>query len=73
MVSDCWHKHSLLTQTFRDFEIFISDNASSDSTPQICRAYAQRDRRIRYVRNQLNLGAIANFNLVFELSRAPLF
>jgi glycosyltransferase involved in cell wall biosynthesis len=64
---------SLLTQTFRDFEIIISDNASSDSTPQICRAYAQRDRRIRYVRNQRNLGAIANFNLVFELSRAPLF
>ena len=36
-------------------------------------AYAQRDRRIRYVRNQLNLGSIANFNRVFELSRAPLF
>ena len=33
----------LLKQTFRDFEIIISDNASSDSTPQICRAYAQRD------------------------------
>ena len=64
---------SLLAQTFRDFEIIISDNASSDSTPQICRAYARRDRRIRYVRNSRNLGAIANFNRVFELSRAPLF
>ena len=39
----------LLTQTFRDFEIIIGDNASSDRTPQICHAYAQRDHRIRYV------------------------
>jgi glycosyltransferase involved in cell wall biosynthesis len=63
----------LLAQTFRDFEIIISDNASSDRTPQICRTYAQRDHRIRYVRNQRNLGLIANFNLVFELSSTPLF
>jgi glycosyltransferase involved in cell wall biosynthesis len=63
----------LLSQTFRDFEIIISDNASSDRTPQICQAYAQRDHRIRYFRNQHNLGSIANFNRVFELSRAPLF
>jgi glycosyltransferase involved in cell wall biosynthesis len=63
----------LLAQTFRDFEILISDNASSDRTPQICSDYEQRDSRIRYFRNERNLGAIANYNRVFELSKAPLF
>src|SRR5690242_19524715 len=64
---------SLLAQTFRDFEILICDNASSDRTPQICREYERRDPRIHYARNSRNLGAIANFNRVFELSNAPLF
>ena len=63
----------LLAQTFSNFEIIISDNASTDRTSEICHAYAKRDCRIRYVRNQQNLGAIANFNRVFELSTAPLF
>jgi len=64
---------SLLAQTFKDFEILICDNASSDRTSQICRAYQRREPRIRYVRNSKNLGAIANFNRAFELSNAPLF
>ena len=64
---------SLLAQTFRDFEILICDNASSDRTPQICCEYERRDSRIRYTRNERNVGAIANFNRVFALSTAPLF
>lgn len=64
---------SLLAQTFRDFEILICDNASSDRTPEICCEYERRDSRVRYTRNARNLGAIANFNRVFELSTAPLF
>jgi glycosyltransferase involved in cell wall biosynthesis len=64
---------SLLAQTFADFEILICDNASSDGTPQICGEYERRDSRIRYIRNKRNVGAIANFNRVFELSAAPLF
>src|SRR6201989_1217698 len=64
---------SLLTQTFKDFEILICDNASSDRTPQICLEYERRDSRIHYIRNERNLGAIANFNRVFELSTASLF
>lgn len=64
---------SLLAQTFADFEVLICDNASSDRTPQICREYERRDGRIRYFCNSRNLGAIANFNRVFELSKGPLF
>jgi glycosyltransferase involved in cell wall biosynthesis len=64
---------SLLAQTFGDFEILICDNASGDQTSEICREYERRDSRIRYFRNSRNLGAIANFNWVFELSKAPLF
>ena len=62
-----------LAQTFEDFEIVVSDNASTDFTAEICRSYAERDRRIHYFRNERNLGAIPNFNRVFELSQSPLF
>lgn len=49
---------SLLRQTFRDFELIISDNASTDRTEEICRGYAATDDRIRYYRNQKNMGAV---------------
>ena len=61
-----------LAQTFQDFEIIVCDNASTDRTAEICRSFAQRDPRIRYYRNEKNLGAIPNFNRVFELSRSRL-
>jgi len=64
---------SLLAQTFCDFEIIISDNASSDATPEICRDYAARDPRIRYVRHDTNRGAAWNFNYVFSLARGVYF
>lgn len=64
---------SLLNQTYCDFELIISDNASTDGTMQICQEYAARDPRIRYYRNQLNTGAAANFNRVFELARGEYF
>jgi glycosyltransferase involved in cell wall biosynthesis len=63
----------LLAQTFGNFELIVCDNASTDRTSQICRDYANRDARIRYFRNDCNLGAIANYNRTFELSAAPLF
>lgn len=65
----------LLAQTFGDFEIVIGDNASTDCTQAICHDYMRREPRIRYVRHGHNLGAVANFNRVFELSTAtaPLF
>ncbi len=64
---------SVLGQTFRDFELIISDNASTDATEEICRSYAERDQRVRYYRNASNIGAPRNFNRAFELARAPYF
>jgi glycosyltransferase involved in cell wall biosynthesis len=64
---------ALLAQTFRDFELVIADNASTDATGEICRSYAAVDPRIRYHRNSVNLGAGRNYNLVVELARGELF
>lgn len=64
---------SLLSQTFQDFEIVISDNASTDDTERVCREYEKSDSRIRYFRNDRNMGVAYNFRRVFELSRAPYF
>jgi glycosyltransferase involved in cell wall biosynthesis len=64
---------SLLTQTMDDFELVISDNASTDKTEDICRDYAKRDARLQYHRNSENVGGAANFRRVFELTRAPVF
>ncbi len=64
---------SVLNQTFGDFELIISDNASSDATPDICREYAQKDARIRYFRNKQNIGAAPNYNRVFALARGAYF
>jgi glycosyltransferase involved in cell wall biosynthesis len=55
---------SLLAQTFTDFELIISDNASTDSTETICRKYVLKDLRIRYVRQRENIGPTANFEIV---------
>ena len=51
----------LLAQSFPDFNLIISDNASTDSTEAICREYAEKDNRIQYIRQPVNLGAKANF------------
>lgn len=64
---------SLLAQTFGDLEIVISDNGSTDGTQEICRAYAARDRRVRYYRQHVNRGAGWNFSEVFRLSRGEFF
>ncbi|MQA03025.1 MAG: glycosyltransferase [Streptosporangiales bacterium] len=64
---------ALLGQTYRDFELIISDNASTDATRQICARYAERDDRIRYFRQPTNTGAAENHNFVFRQARGELF
>ncbi len=64
---------SLLAQDYEPLELIISDNASTDDTSLICLEYAARDARIRYCRNETNVGAIRNFNLVFELATGKYF
>ena len=59
----------LLGQTFTDFELVIADNASTDGTEAICREYVARDPRVRYHRNERNLGGPGNFRRVFWLCR----
>jgi glycosyltransferase involved in cell wall biosynthesis len=64
---------SLLEQDYIDFELIISDNASTDATQAICEEFADKDPRVRYYRNQTNLGASGNYDRVFELARGELF
>jgi glycosyltransferase involved in cell wall biosynthesis len=64
---------SILTQTFTEFELIISDNASTDATCKICSRFAALDPRVRYIRNLANLGATKNFNKVFRLASGRYF
>ena len=49
---------SLLVQKYSDFELIISDNASTDNTQEICSNYAAKDNRIHYFRNKINLAQL---------------
>ena len=64
---------SFLAQTFTDFELLISDNASTDGTEAICREYARRDPRIRYFRNEKNMGPGWNFRRVYSLAKGKYY
>jgi len=64
---------SILNQTFIDFELIISDNASTDQTGEIAEAYAKRDDRIRYYRSEKNMGAGWNARRVYELATGKYF
>jgi len=65
--------NSVLQQDFADFELIISDNASTDGTRAICESFTQRDQRIRYFRNFTNIGVNPNHNRVFQLSTGKYF
>ena len=57
---------ALLGQTYEDFELIISDKASTDGTADICRRYEKQDSRIRYVWQPRNIGLAPNYNFVFK-------
>lgn len=64
---------SILDQTYDDFDLLISDNASTDATRSICQELALRDDRIRYVQNERNVGVFGNFDLAFHRTNSKYF
>ena len=64
---------SIRRQTFSDFELIISDNASVDATAEISRQAAAEDSRIHYHRFDENVGASRNFNFVLQQAGGELF
>lgn len=64
---------SILGQTYRDLELIISDNASTDATEEICRGFEALDRRVRYFRQPKNVGASPNFNICYRLASSEYF
>ena len=64
---------SLLVQSFTDFRLLISDNASTDGTREIIKELTKGDSRVEYTRNAENVGALANFGAVFEKADSPYF
>lgn len=64
---------SIVSQSFKDFELIISDNASTDNTEKICREYANKDNRIRYIRQPVNIGAELNCKFVLDKAKSEYF
>ena len=64
---------SLLSQSYGCFRLIVSDNASTDATPEICKAFAARDPRITYVRQDHNIGADGNFDFVLAQAQSEYF
>jgi glycosyltransferase involved in cell wall biosynthesis len=64
---------SLVAQTFRDFELIVADNASTDGTAALVQRYAAADPRVRYVGNAVNIGGARNHNRVVELAAGEYF
>ena len=64
---------ALLGQSYEDFELVISDNASTDGTADICHRYGKQDSRIRYIRQPRNIGLQPNHNFVITQARGELF
>ncbi len=64
---------SLLEQSYRNLEIIVCDNASTDATSEILKGYLAKDERIHYYRQKENLGAAKNYNIAFEKSSGKYF
>lgn len=64
---------SLLSQSFKDFTLFISDDASTDKTKEICKNYVKKDSRVVYFRQSKNLGMFSNFKFVLDKADGEFF
>ena len=58
---------SILSQTYRDFELLIMDDCSPDPTPEVARSF--HDARVSHIRNEVNLGNIGNYNKGIGMAR----
>ena len=65
--------NSVLEQTFKDFELIISDNASDDETARICKKFLLKDSRIKYIRQPNNIGGEENFEFVMKEAKGKYF
>ena len=64
---------SILRQTFTDLDVLIVDNASEDDTAAICEQLASEDSRVRYLRNDSNIGVFRNYDAAFLNTDSPFF
>jgi hypothetical protein len=64
---------SVLAQDYSNFELVVSDNASTDETQALCEEFCRKDQRIRYVRQSTNLGAASNFQAVLDQAQGKFF
>ncbi|MFA6435937.1 MAG: glycosyltransferase family 2 protein, partial [Candidatus Gracilibacteria bacterium] len=64
---------SVLNQTYTNFELIISDNASTDDTERLCKEYSNKDKRIKYFRQKENIGIDANFYFVLNEAHGEYF
>ncbi len=65
--------NSILRQSYKNIEIIISDNNSSDRTYEICNLYMKKDQRIKLYKQNINIGVAKNFNFVFKKSTGKYF
>ncbi|MDW3649672.1 MAG: glycosyltransferase family 2 protein [Bacteroidia bacterium] len=65
--------NSVLNQDYHNIELIISDNGSTDDTPEFCRELAERDPRVKYIRHEENLGLIPNWNYALHASEGKYF
>lgn len=63
----------LLAQTYKDFILIISDNASTDRTQKICKYYAKRNKQIVYYKHEENMGASFSLRYILERTNTPFF
>ena len=64
---------SLIDQSFTDWTMLISDNGSIDETQEICKEYVNKDPRIKYYRQESNIGASYNFKYLLDQAKSPYF
>ncbi|MBI4224881.1 MAG: glycosyltransferase family 2 protein [Candidatus Sungbacteria bacterium] len=64
---------SIINQSYADWILFISDDASTDNTPTICKEYAKKDSRIVYYRQEKNLGIFPSFKFLLDRAESEYF